>query len=286
MNLERLEALLWERIDGVIGAEDQTELEAFLAQDQEARELDHELKVLAERLASARELKPPAELRGRIDRALIMAEPPVAPAEEGAVPEPLATEGKTAAVAAPKPPAAKQPPTTVALHRRSGGGWRTRLLPLAASLVVGVAIGLLVQITAGPDVDASRAVGAMHAPVGPASSEAVTIDLAGDHGALSIWREGPVLIAELGLMGDIEVELVLESDAGDLVVGGAGMAGSPASEVSLDGGRVVLRANGAGRYALTVIATEKRVPIRLRVNSGGAVLADRWIESVDDRVEP
>jgi hypothetical protein len=288
MNLERLEALLWERIDGVIGAEDRTELEAFLAQDQEARELEHELGVLADRLASARELKPPAELRERIDRALIMAEPPLAPAEAVEVPGPRAVAKETTAVEIPAAPAAKPPPTPpkAAARPRTDGGWQSRLLPLAASLLIGVAIGFLVQFAAGPGVDASRAVGTMHVPAEPAPTDVVTIDLAGDLGALSVWREGPLLAAELGLVEDIEVELVLESSFGDLFVGGAGMAESPASEISLDGGRVVLRAVGAGRYALKVVAAEKRVPIRLRVNSGVEVLADRWIESVEEQIEP
>jgi len=285
MNLERLEALLWERIDGVIGAEDRAELEAFVAQDQEAKELDHELNVLAERLASARELKPPAELRERIDRALIMAEPPMAPAEAVEAPGPR-TATRPAAVEVPEMPVAQQTPPAVVVRHRSDGGWRGRLLPLAASLLVGVAIGLLVQFAAGPGVDASRAVGTMHVPTGTAPTDPVTIDLAGDLGALSVWREGPLLAAELGLVENIEVELVLESTSGDLFVGGAGMAESPASEISLDGGRVVLRADGAGRYALKVVAANERAPIRLRVNSGAEVLADRWIESVDERIEP
>ena len=50
MKLERLEALLWERIDGVIDDGDRAELEAFLAEHQGARVLDEELTALAEGL--------------------------------------------------------------------------------------------------------------------------------------------------------------------------------------------------------------------------------------------
>ena len=43
MKPERLEALLWERIDGVIDDADRAELEAYLTEHHEARELDEEL---------------------------------------------------------------------------------------------------------------------------------------------------------------------------------------------------------------------------------------------------
>ncbi len=47
MKHERLEALLWERFDGVISDADRTELEAYLAEHSEARELEEEIRVLA-----------------------------------------------------------------------------------------------------------------------------------------------------------------------------------------------------------------------------------------------
>ena len=78
MKPDRLEALLWERIDGVISAVDRAELDAWLAGNSQARELDRELIALAARLEESVELEPPAELRPRIDRALAAARPPAA----------------------------------------------------------------------------------------------------------------------------------------------------------------------------------------------------------------
>ena len=63
MKPERLETLLWEQIDGVIGDADRAELEAFLTEHHEARELDQELRSLADGLANIVELDPPMELR-------------------------------------------------------------------------------------------------------------------------------------------------------------------------------------------------------------------------------
>ncbi|MBW2668110.1 MAG: hypothetical protein JRE13_17605, partial [Deltaproteobacteria bacterium] len=81
MKGERLEALLWERIDGVIDDTDRAELEAFLAEHQGARALEEELIALADGLANVVELDPPGELRPRINRALEAARPPAGTTE-------------------------------------------------------------------------------------------------------------------------------------------------------------------------------------------------------------
>ena len=75
MRPERLEALLWDQIDGVIDDAHLAELETYLAEHYEARELKEELELLAGRLADLVEMEPPDELRPRIDRALAAVEP-------------------------------------------------------------------------------------------------------------------------------------------------------------------------------------------------------------------
>jgi len=76
MRSERLEALLWERIDGEITDADRAELEAHLAEHREARELEEELVFMARRLDEIAEVEPPQELRPLIDDALAAANPP------------------------------------------------------------------------------------------------------------------------------------------------------------------------------------------------------------------
>ena len=76
MKPDRLEALLWERIDGVISEEDHAELERTLAESGDARELEREIAALAERLSQTAEVPPPSDLRQKIDAALDAARPP------------------------------------------------------------------------------------------------------------------------------------------------------------------------------------------------------------------
>ena len=63
MKPERLEALLWERIDGVISVEENAELAIYLAGHREARDLEREITALAERMENMAELAEPEELR-------------------------------------------------------------------------------------------------------------------------------------------------------------------------------------------------------------------------------
>ena len=64
MTPERLEALLWERIDGVISEDDRRELEDHLAADSDATRFAEEVADLNDRLAEAPMASPPEGLRG------------------------------------------------------------------------------------------------------------------------------------------------------------------------------------------------------------------------------
>jgi hypothetical protein len=70
MRAERLEALIWERLEGTISAQDRSTLEAYLAEHDHARLLEAEIGAVAESLASVDEVAPPESLRHRIDRAV------------------------------------------------------------------------------------------------------------------------------------------------------------------------------------------------------------------------
>ena len=81
MNIDRLEALLWARIDGTIEPEELAALEAHLAEHPEPRDIERQISVMAEELGRLEDEEPPAVLRERIDGALANATPPAARAD-------------------------------------------------------------------------------------------------------------------------------------------------------------------------------------------------------------
>ena len=108
MNTDRLEALLWARIDGTIEPEELAELEAHLAEHPEPREIERQITTIAEELDTLEKVQPPQELRERIDGALANATSPTAhptptshthsaPVLEGPLPGMFSFEGTEAA---------------------------------------------------------------------------------------------------------------------------------------------------------------------------------------------
>ncbi len=132
MNNDRLEALLWARIDGTIEPEELAELEAHLAEHPEPREIERQITTIAEELDRLEKVQPPPELRARIDGALANATAPTAHP-------------------APTP------------HTQSAPAWQVRWLPLAASLLIGVTVGYLMHPELSGSIDQSRATGPMAA---------------------------------------------------------------------------------------------------------------------------
>ena len=153
MRPERLEKILWERADGTIAPDELAKLEEYLAEHPDSKDIEREIARLAELLAPRDEIAPPAALRERIDRALAAATPP---GHEARIP-------RTAGA------------------RRWKDRWPARLLPVAASLVIGVAIGYLTQPGAGGPIDGSQAAGAMRATTVTAESAPVIVDARTQH---------------------------------------------------------------------------------------------------------
>lgn len=76
MTRQQFETLVWERIDGTITERRRARLEAYLAQNPEAREWQREIEALARQLSAVEEVPPPVILRQRVDAALRAATPP------------------------------------------------------------------------------------------------------------------------------------------------------------------------------------------------------------------
>lgn len=125
MTHDDLERLAWESLDGTISAEDKRHLEDLLAGDPDVRSRYQELERMAATLGRLVSVKPPAELRPRIDRALSVASP--------------------------------------RWRRRQSpaNAWQGRLAYLAAGLVLGLVAARVLLPTAG--LDGADVVGAMAA---------------------------------------------------------------------------------------------------------------------------
>jgi len=258
MRLERLETLLWERIDGVINAEDEAELEAFLAEDDEAREIELELTALAKRLAGVRPAVPPPILRKRIDEAL---------------------------AAAQRRTADERVPSGV-VSRRMPIRWAPQLLAMAASLLLGVAIGFLLRLSGGGPVDASRAAGTIYAPLAHETSATWEIVLGEGAGTLGVRRNGTVLSVELMLAGEHEAELRLDADSGELQISGVRRQASGPDEIFAAAGRVVVRTAGGGSMGVDVGCSDPTAPVLVVVSVDGETVAKRWIGPVGEGERP
>jgi hypothetical protein len=185
MNRDRLEELLWERVDGTISDHDLAELEAHLAERPEPRQVEREILRMSELLDSPDNVPPPAELRSRIDQAL--------------------SDSPGPALQARRPPAFPIPTSARRLPY-----W----MPIAASLLLGVAIGALLQLGPIGEIDDHQASGSMTTPEPVGKSEVQVFDLGDDVGRISARREGSLLVFDFVLVTEVEVELVLEDGSG------------------------------------------------------------------------
>jgi anti-sigma factor RsiW len=188
MNTDRLEALLWARIDGTIEPGELAELEAHLAEHPEPRDIERQITVMAEELGKLEKAQPPSELRGRIDSALESATPPIAH-------------------------------QAASLLARPAPSWQARWLPLVASLVIGVAIGYLLHPGAGSSIDQSGPI-EIHLEAGAGSVAAsrsgtdivvdVTLTTEIELGVTLAGTDGPVSFESMGSTTGSATEVMTE----------------------------------------------------------------------------
>ena len=249
MNPDRLEALIWARIDGVIGPMDLAELEAHLAEHPEQSELERQIASIARGLAEMDRVESPAALRVRIKGALASA---VAP-------------GPDVQVAAPQP----------VLSRRQ---WPNRWLPMAASLLIGTVVGYLLHPGADAGLDVSKVGGTMATPPALEARSDIQINLDRDQGSLTIGRSDALVTADFSIISSSGLWLVMKSDSGELELDDASHIGNAVSRLQCDGSRFDFQSDGPGRYTLTIRATDRNAAILISVGSGSEVLSERRIE--------
>ena len=116
MNIDRLEALLWARIDGTIDPQELAELEALLAEQPEPRQFERQITWIADGLKELDTVQPPSELRGRINDALENATPPEAHRAASLLARPTPTVGEISIRRLLDLPAVESPLDLIEIH--------------------------------------------------------------------------------------------------------------------------------------------------------------------------
>lgn len=246
MKTDRLEALLWARIDGTIEPDDLAGLEAHLAEHPEPREIERQITTIAEELDGLGKVQPPSELRGRIEGALANANSPAA--------HPSAT-----------------PPT------RSRPAWPARWLPLAASLLIGVTVGYLLHPGTGGSIDHSEVTGTMLTPTDQSEAAPVEIHLEAGAGSVTASRSGLDVVIDVTLTTEIDLEVTLAGAEGPVHFAGLNTTNGSATEVTTEQGRVSVRTIGPGALILAASAANADDILRLQLSIDGIPIEERWI---------
>ena len=249
MNNERLEALLWARVDGTIDPEELAELEAHLADHPEPREIERQITTIAEELGALEKVQPPSELRERIHAALENAVPPAA--------------------------RTNHPPAT--LHPHSAHSWPARWLPLAASVLIGVAIGYLLHPGTNGFMDQSEVTGTMLTPSAQPVAAPVEIHLDAGAGSVTASRSGSDVVVDITLVTEIDLDLTLAGTSGPVRFENMSSTTGSATGVTTEHGWVMVRAQGPGTVTLSANASDADDMLRLQVSAHGSPVHERWI---------
>lgn len=256
MNHNRLEALLWARIDGTIEPGELAELEAHLREHSDSRHFERQIVTIAEGLDELEHEQPPADLRNNIAEALANAKPPTLHHEHtGAIPPTY--------------------PTTT---------WHLKWLPVAASLLIGVAIGYMLHPNAGRTIDHSIVAGTMASPANDPDSR-VEVQLDGDAGRVIARRDMAAIVIDIELTNETDVAITLEGTGGPVRLEGLSSTNASTTEVSTQHGWVVVRALGPCTVKYSALASTTNDPVRLRVASGGQTAEEHWIGPQRNEIE-
>ena len=256
MNTDRLEALLWARVDGTIGPQELVELEAHLADHPEMTEIERQIAAIAEGLDTLDRVPAPSELRERIDNALAHA----------------------------ASPGARTDHSTAIPKIRSASLGPARWLPLAACVLIGIAIGYLVHPGTGGSIDQSEVVGTMLTPPAQTSVAPVTIDV--DGGTVTASRVGADVVVDARLMSERNLAITVAGAGGPVHFESLTSSEGFTTEVTTEQGWIVVRTKGPGTVTFSVSASAADDPLRLQVSSDGFAVEERWIGPLKNGLEP
>ena len=255
MNTDRLEALLWARIDNTLDPEDLAELEAHLEEHPEPQEIERQIAAIAAELDTMERAQPPAELRSRINDALANATPPVVQPAPIPHPHPQAT-------------------------------WRARWLPVAASLLIGVALGYLLHPGTGGSIDTSGVSGTMLTPPAQMEFSPVEIHLEAGAGRIVASRAGADVVVDVFLMTEVELGVTVEGARAPVRFDSLNSTDAAATNVSAENGWVAVRYRGPGTLTFSVSAVEPEDALRLQVSGDSLPVEERWIGPSRIELEP
>jgi hypothetical protein len=243
MSLDRLEELLWSRVDGTIGSEELKELDDLMVEHPESGELERQITEIVDRLDKLERRIPPLALRARIDEALAESEPSTSPIPVTRVPS--------------------------ATSVRDSLRW----MAPAACLLIGFAVGYLIRPGAGWRIDESQVAGTMQ-PTADAQIEALA-EIEFGAGRVAAHRVGSEVEVDIDLADGHELGLSLEAAAGELRIANFSSDGSPSAVAKTEGDSVDLQLRGPARLDMTVTAADDAGSIDLDVSVDGESIAER-----------
>ena len=236
-------------IDGDISDADRADLDAFLAQNSEARAAQSEFQAFCAALDSIESEDPPPHMRHDIINAL----PPAT--AEARMTEPGFLHSLIAAPA----------------------------LRYAASFAVGVFLTLSLvnssQISNQAFDDVTGLVGTVAEPVNVDTASTVAIDKSAVAGTVSLRSAGSILILDFDLVAAQPIEI--EADYTDRTIWFNGFAQleSSGTSVSAENGRVVLGMEGKRRYAVYLQNEgDRETTVNLRFKADGEVVHEASLD--------
>jgi len=247
---QRIEELMWQRIDGTISPEDSADLDAHIGAHLEARSYFDELTSMSSLLDHADDVEPPADLRQRIEGAIEWDRYP---------------------------------------QQAAGFDWRTFFAPwwdlrIATAAVAGILIGVIAYSTminrfdtgldlANEDVSGSMAL---------SKASTAVLDSPGVDGIVTFRRNDLKAISDVKIDSDREVEIILEYDGQSTLFRAQSDSGSPLGSIVVEGNTVRVTHYGPGRYiAVFRPAASADAPLMVRILADGDVLLEEEVRPRD-----
>lgn len=233
MSSERLEALLWQKIDGTIDSSGEELLAEFMSEDPQANERQRTVAALSKLLDEVESIEPPPELRESL---------------LDAIREPL-----------PQPLPFVVPGTTSSDEARPK---RVRLSYLAAGILIGViATRLLMPVFEDREpVNASQVTATMSTDLADTSVRGLTLALEPIEGELELWQQEGRWVAELRLDEPAQVLLTLDGQGRGLELESVRQEGGRTGELTVRKHEISLEAVGGGKHRIAVRRSEHDSP--------------------------
>ena len=157
---------------------------------------------------------------------------------------------------------------------------------MAASLLIGVAIGYLLHPGTSGSIDQSVATGTMVTPPSQTETGRVEIQLDAGAGSIVASRDRADVVVEVVLATEIDVAVTLGSAVGPVRLESLLSSNASTSEVTTHNESVVVRTIGPGTATVSVNTIDAAEPLRLQVSLGGVAVEELWIDPLRNEPKP